>query len=161
MKEIDGIYYGYSQEAVLGTDADDLTIFNAVDTGKQYRAYNGHWFVQPVVWSDDPGSSSGGGGSGGSGGSATVVEMTVDNDGDYTSTVKTGPLWEAVTTGPVVFVVKANGYVISVCSLNCAIYDDIDGYRFDVNYGAGPTVVLRGSTADDYPTSASDDPEIS
>lgn len=58
MKEINGIYYGYSSEAAVPTDADDLTIFNAVDTGKQYRAFNGRWFEQPVVWSDDPSSGS-------------------------------------------------------------------------------------------------------
>ena len=80
MKEINGVYYGFSSETAFATDEDDLTIFNAVDTGKQYRAFNGRWFEQPVVWSDDPDSS------GGSGGGSDPVSPFPDlpiTDGEY------------------------------------------------------------------------------
>lgn len=44
---------GYTRYMPSAVGQEDLTCFNAVDTGVRYIAYSGHWFAQPIPWSDD------------------------------------------------------------------------------------------------------------
>ena len=43
---------GYSRYIPSAAAIDDLVCFNAQDTGDRYVAFSGHWFKQPIPWSD-------------------------------------------------------------------------------------------------------------
>ena len=65
MKKIDGKYYGTAIEINDVSDMEDLDIYNCMDTGMQYRFFEGKWFKQPGYWVDRDDKDSGSGRSGG------------------------------------------------------------------------------------------------
>lgn len=170
---------GYSRYIPSAAAVDDLVCFNAQDTGDRYVAYCGHWFKQPIPWSDtalltaaaaqspaelpavtsdDNGDVltvvSGSWAKAAPSGGVTEVELTFGENGSIISTIKAGALWEAVTTGPVIFVVKTEGAVFTVYTLVSAA--NIGAYLFEVNLSGGETTLLVADTADDYPTFTED-----
>ena len=76
MKKINGKYYGVSTDINNISDAKDLDIFNCLDTGVQYRYFDGKWYKQPTSWVDADDIDAG---SGGGGGSSLPSVSSVDN----------------------------------------------------------------------------------
>lgn len=115
-----------------GLATDQLPSVTSADNDKVLTVKNGKW---------DKAEPSGGGGGGGS----TVVELTYADD-VYTSTVKAGALWEAVTTGAVIFAEKSSGTIVRVVAMTSASTSDGAYYFY------GGDFELEAASADDYPT---------
>lgn len=180
MKTIDGKFYGYEYELKADPTVADLTEFRALDSGSLFIAFNGLWYEQPVKWAEldalrpvepepelpEVTASDNGdvltvvegawANAAPSGGGATVVELTVDaGTGAFTSTMKAGPLWEAATTGPVLYVLEGDGDV-SV-GLSSGAWTSDGAYVFAFDLTGGP-IELVASTINDYPSSETGEP---
>lgn len=88
---------GTSWEIGKVVPADDLLVFNAVDTGKRYVSFNGKWYEQPVQWSAPAAGANGG---------SELPEVTSDDNGDVL-TVVDGEWDKAAPSGGGAFVVHA------------------------------------------------------
>lgn len=77
MKYINGKYYGVSTEIDDVNNAEDLAIFNCLDTGVQYRFFEGKWYKQPVYWTDRDDVDSGSG----------LPAVTASDNGDVLTVV--------------------------------------------------------------------------
>ena len=85
MKKINGKYYGLSKEMSNIAGFADLDIFNCLDTGVQYRYFEGEWYKQPTTWvdADDMEAGSSGGSSSGDGGTDDFVVSFVVEKPEY------------------------------------------------------------------------------
>lgn len=81
--------YDLRQNLNIHTPADDLDIFNALDTGEQFRSFNGVWYGQPSTAWAAPAPSGGGSG---------LPDPTEANDGDVL-TVSDGAWAAAAPSG--------------------------------------------------------------
>ena len=108
MKKINGKYYGLSKEMSNIAGFTDLDIFNCLDTGVQYRYFEGKWYKQPTTWvdaDDMEAGSSGGSSSGDSGVDDFIVSFLVekpeypDSEGTATSDKTYAEILAAIESG--------------------------------------------------------------
>lgn len=101
---------GLSTEIGKITPADDLELFDAVDTGARYVSFQGRWYKQPVQWSAP---ASGGGGGSSSGG---VLVVNITDDGTTETLDKTWQeIYDALESGsaPMLVFKNSDGYFLN------------------------------------------------
>ena len=88
MQKINGKYYGVATEIESISDMEDLDIFNSMDTGVQYRYFEGVWYRQPGYWVDRDDIDEHG---------SSLPAVTSDDNGDVLTVVEGA--WDKAAPG--------------------------------------------------------------
>lgn len=144
---------GLSTEIGKITPADDLLLFDAVDTGARYVSFQGSWYKQPVQWS----APASGGGGGGGGSDVLVLHSTYDESLDADVLDKTAlEIISASSDGKVVIIAPTiPGMLLTTSYLSYVSQTKLGGAAFKFMRidptGQIGVITYTAGTADDYP----------